>query len=210
MSYDEAHSAWDTFVGEGRVPNGCPYPDPLDNISAVFNFPRPNYIPALPVRNTPSMPSRQRSQPPLGLPLFNASRGWPSPSTPAKPIRERSAVPPLSTRQIFAGPSTATASPACDGSNGEGNWWVVITGTDPGVHYGRWVVSCSQFQSLISIFLELQESGQWGTLQTPPLCAPTASPMQTDFLLLPIVIAKLPAWSRYSLPHSCAYFSLSH
>jgi len=116
MTYDEAHCAWDRFMHENQVPNGCSHPDPTDNISAAFNFPRPSQIPALPVHNTPSMPSRQRSQPPSGSQSFNASRG--SPST--------------------AGPSTATAkSPPPDGSDGEGNWWVVITGTEPGVYYGR-------------------------------------------------------------------------
>jgi len=155
MTYDDAHGAWDAFIGEGRVPNGCSQPDPADNISAAINFPRPHHIP---VHNAPSTPSssRQHSQPALASPLFNAhyitspSRGSPSPSTPAKAIRERSTVPPISTRQIPSGSSTAAAkSPLHDGSDSEGNWWVVITGTEPGVYHGRWVVLCSQSQSLI-------------------------------------------------------------
>jgi hypothetical protein len=135
-------------VREGRVPYGCSYPDPTDNVSAAIHFPRPNCILPSPLHNTPSTPSRQHS---LSSPFLNASRGSPSPLTPAQPIRERSVVP---------------KSSPCDGSDSQGDWWVVMTGTEPGVYYGRWVVSRSQFISYINLFRAAAERAM-GHLANP-------------------------------------------
>lgn len=139
MTYDAAHAAWDTFVRNGHVPDGCSQPDLRDNTSAPFDFPRPNQSSAPPFHSAPSTPSRQHPLPDSALPLFNTrppSQGFPQPSTSAQPVRQQS---PTATRQRSTGPSTMSAkSPTFeDGNKAANNWWVVVTGAEPGVYYGR-------------------------------------------------------------------------
>lgn len=138
-TYDEAHAAWDNFMSKGYVPDGCSHPDPIDNKSVPFIFPRPSQSSVSPFRSAPSTPSQQRPPPDSASSPFNAhymaspSQGFPRP----QPVQQPPATP-TATRQRSTGLPMSTNSPIFE--DDENNWWVVTTGAEPGVYYGRSVI----------------------------------------------------------------------
>jgi hypothetical protein len=172
-SYEDAHSAWDGFAITGCLPNDVamslgskPYPTP-----PIPSTPRVSTLPTTPKRAhaynygstsplpllTPYTPHSGRSvSTPLGEPSSSAFIPIVSPSPLSTPISMQS----RNAAALVRGEAFRAD---------QEDFWVVLTGTAPGVHQGRWVSNTMNLILHILKFLILAKlvNAPLANLKTP-------------------------------------------